>query len=71
MEYLEYSNFAHDNKKKLIYMLGFTSTRKPVSGEIAKAIREQLARIESNTLSEKDKELKSMQQGNTKYSIVD
>ena len=27
-------------------MLGFTSTRKPVSGEIAKAIREQLARIE-------------------------
>ena len=52
-------------------MLGFTSTRKPVSGEIAKTIREQLARIESNTLSEKDKELKSMQQGNTKYSIVD
>lgn len=52
-------------------MLGFTATRKPVSGEIAKAIREQLTRIESKTLSDKDKELKSMQQGNTKYSIVE
>lgn len=52
-------------------MLGFTSTRKPVSGEIAKAIREQLARIESNSLSNSDKEILAMQQGNTKYSIVD
>lgn len=51
-------------------MLGFTSIRKPVSGEIAKAIREQLARIESNTLSNKDKEIMAMQQRNTKYSIV-
>lgn len=52
-------------------MLGFTSTRRPVSGQVAREIREQLIRISSGALSEKDLEIKSKQMLKSKFVIVE
>jgi len=52
-------------------MLGFTSTRKPVTGQVARDIREQLIRISTGKLSEKDQEIKAKQALKSKYVLVE
>ena len=52
-------------------MLGFTSSRKPVKGSVAREIREQLIRISTDTLSEKDVQMKSKQALRSDYVLVE
>ena len=42
-------------------MLGFTSSREPVRGEVAREIREQLQRIATKNFNEQDKKRMMMQ----------
>ncbi len=51
-------------------MLGFTSSRKPVSGVVAREIREQLIRISTDNLSETDIQMKSKQALVSDYVLV-
>lgn len=42
-------------------MLGFTSSREPVRGAVARDIREQLQRIATKTLNEQDRKNSRLQ----------
>lgn len=52
-------------------MLGFTSSRKPVRGSVAREIPEQLIRISTDTLSEKDIQMKSKQAISSDFVLIE
>ncbi len=52
-------------------MLGFTSTRQVVDGNVAREIRETLSRINNRALSSEDKAKMSMQNCESKYILVE
>ncbi|MBQ3805576.1 MAG: hypothetical protein II844_07205 [Prevotella sp.] len=51
-------------------MLGFTSSREPVRGEVAREIREQLQRIATKSFNKQDKERMMMQNSSASYKRV-
>lgn len=51
-------------------MLGFTSSREPVRGEVAREIREQLQRIATKSLNEQDKLNAAMQNQPATYNRI-
>ena len=51
-------------------MLGFTSSREPVRGEVAREIREQLQRIATKSFNEQDKKRMMMQSSSASYKRV-
>ena len=51
-------------------MLGFTSVREPVRGEVAREIREQLQRIATKNFNEQDKERMKIQNHSSDYMRV-
>jgi len=51
-------------------MLGFTSSREPVRGEVAREIREQLQRIATKSYNEQDKERMEKQNSLSSYTRV-
>lgn len=52
-------------------MLGFTSSRQSVSGDVAREIRETLSRFRSRALSSDDKARIAMQNCESKYILVE
>ena len=55
------TKFALNNNKGFVVMLGFSSSREPVRGEVAREIREQLQRIATKSLNEHDRKISMMQ----------
>lgn len=51
-------------------MLGFTSSREPVRGKVAREIREQLQRIATKSLDEHDRKVSMMQNKHVSYKRV-
>lgn len=52
-------------------MLGFTSSREPVKGAVAREIRETLERIAKGTLSSQDKASMAHQNSDGKYVLIE
>lgn len=51
-------------------MLGFTSSREPVRGEVAREIREQLQRIATKSFNQQDRKRMTMQKCSAGYKRV-